>query len=245
MKRPRRKRDVTELGSVQRKAACSTREVLATAWIGPVAAKRIDQKWSWHYRFLLKLRDQLVKERREHLGRVKEPLERHSLNMADSASDEFDHNLALSEVSAEQSALYEVDEAIRRIMDGTYGTCQETGKPIAVARLRAVPWTRFSKEVELRLERTGAVIPSHLGALSSVRGETQRNLEDSESEDEKQPPAPDDESLRQVSLPPELPRRAREAAPRKSKFSREEKTYEKNLLRRSDDVWRRGVAKGL
>ena len=60
---------------------------------------------------------------------------------------------ALSLISSEQNALYEIDHAIRRIRDGTYGFCEATGKPIDSARLEAVPWTRFAREVEEQLER--------------------------------------------------------------------------------------------
>jgi RNA polymerase-binding transcription factor DksA len=131
--------------------------------------KPIDPKWAWHYDVLLKLRDRLLKDKGDQLGQVAEPLEPHSMSMADSATDEFDHDLALALLSAEQDALNEVDEAIRRIVDGTYGVCLETGKPIPRARLRALPWTRFSKEVEARLEATGIANHAHIGNVGSVR----------------------------------------------------------------------------
>jgi DnaK suppressor protein len=60
---------------------------------------------------------------------------------------------ALSLISSEQNALYEIDQALRRIRDGTYGICEATGKPIPEDRLNAVPWTRFTLEVEEQLER--------------------------------------------------------------------------------------------
>lgn len=131
---------------------------------------RIGSKWVWHYGVLLRLRDRLLHERRDHLGQAAEPLEPHSMSLADSATDEFDHDLALSRLSAEQDALYEVEDALRRIVDGTYGRCVETGKPISPARLRAIPWTRFSKEAEARLEEKGAVNHCRLGRLGSAHG---------------------------------------------------------------------------
>ena len=64
------------------------------------------------------LRDRLIEERSEALSEAAEPVERHSLHQADSATNEFDHELALSQLSAEQDALYEVEAAMRRILDG-------------------------------------------------------------------------------------------------------------------------------
>jgi RNA polymerase-binding transcription factor DksA len=164
--------------------------------------KNINPKWAWHYQVLLALRDRLLEERGERRAEAAQPLEPHSMDIADSATDECDHNLALAELSAEQDALYEVDEALKRILNGTYGLCEETGKPIPAARLRAIPWTRFGKEVEVRLENKGLISKPHLGTLASVRGELTGDLEESESEEEKQAPVPEDQSLRQVLSPP-------------------------------------------
>ena len=91
------------------------------------------------------------------------------MSAADSATDEFDHDLALSELSASQNALFEIDEALKRILNGTYGVCEETGVAIPEMRLRAIPWTRFSKESETRLEKQGVVKTPSLGVLHSLR----------------------------------------------------------------------------
>jgi RNA polymerase-binding transcription factor DksA len=53
--------------------------------------------------------------------------------------------------SFEQEALYEIDAALKRIEDGTYGICELTGKPIPWERLEAIPWTRFSLEAQNQL----------------------------------------------------------------------------------------------
>jgi len=138
---------------------------------------RINPKWAWHYRILGSLRERLLQARRERLVEVAQPLEPHSLNQADSATDEFDHNLALAALSSEHDALHEIDAAFGRIHDGSYGVCEETGQAIPCARLKAVPWTRFARAVEERLERAGEIRPPHLGALSSVRGTPTVGLE--------------------------------------------------------------------
>jgi RNA polymerase-binding transcription factor DksA len=91
------------------------------------------------------------------------------MDIADSATDEFDRDMALRELSAEQATLFEINAALKRILNGTYGVCEETGQPIPAARLRAIPWTRFSKEVEVRLETKGVVGRARLGEVGSVR----------------------------------------------------------------------------
>ena len=72
---------------------------------------------------------------------------------ADAGTDTFDRDFALSLVSSEQEALTEIDAAIKRIHDGTYGICEATQKPIAKDRLLAVPFTRYSAEAQKDIER--------------------------------------------------------------------------------------------
>lgn len=134
------------------------------------ANPRVPPHWAWHYQRLQDLRDRLLKDRGEQIAEAAEPLEPHSMDIADSATDEFDHDLALGILSREQDALLEVDAAIQRILNRTYGICEETGKPIPLARLRAVPWTRYVKEVTERLEGESLEGQAHLGAVSSLQG---------------------------------------------------------------------------
>ena len=69
-----------------------------------------------------------------------------SLNSSDAGTETFDRDVALSMVANEQDALNEIEDAIDRIFDGSFGICQETKKPIKKNRLKAVPFTRFSLE---------------------------------------------------------------------------------------------------
>lgn len=126
--------------------------------------------WYWHYQRLQALRERLLADRDIHIAEASEPLEPHSMDMADSATDEFDHDMALGMLSHEEDALREVDAAIVRIIGGTYGICEVTGKAIPEARLRAVPWTPYTKEVEERLEQECLVRVPHLGPAVSVQG---------------------------------------------------------------------------
>jgi RNA polymerase-binding transcription factor DksA len=140
----------------------------------------IPARWAWHYEALSFLREELIRERKARLSEVAQPIEPHSMNLADSATDEFDHEIALSRLSIDQDALYEVEAAMKRILDGTYGVCEQTGEPIPAARLKALPWTRFRKEVATRLERTGVIAGARLGALRSLREEVSLALMEAE-----------------------------------------------------------------
>jgi len=75
------------------------------------------------------------------------------MHQADAGSDAYDRDFALSLLSQEQDALYEIDEALKRIELGTYGKCEMSGKPIPRARLEAIPFARFTVECQSRLEK--------------------------------------------------------------------------------------------
>lgn len=133
-------------------------------------AKHIPAEWSWHYKKLLALRDSLLDDQADKIADVHEALETHSMDIADSATDEFDHNMALGILSHENDALLEVNAAIRRILDGTYGICEETGERIPEERLRAVPWARHTKKALERLEQQQSTEHVHLAPPVSLQG---------------------------------------------------------------------------
>ena len=95
-----------------------------------------------------------------------ESLERQSMNQTNAATGESDDDRALSELSAKDARSFKVDQALQRII---CGICELTGRRIAAARLRAVPWTRLSATSETELERNGAMRRPGLGLLWSVR----------------------------------------------------------------------------
>lgn len=137
---------------------------------------RIPLRWRWHYRVLQKLRDQLLDEKAVELAGAAEPIGRHSLDQADSASDEFDRALAVSLLSGEEDALQEVDAAIQRILNGTYGICEMTEDRIPAKRLRAVPWTRLTREAQDAFERVGLSRSIHLARPESIQGPVPASL---------------------------------------------------------------------
>jgi DnaK suppressor protein len=146
--------------------AARSEEVLAQ-----IEEKSIDRKWRGHYEKLIDLRAELLKRKSELAKDVREQQPAFSLHLAAAGTDHYDRDLALSIISSEQDAIYEVEEALRRIRDGNYGICQSTGEPIEAGRLNAIPWTRFCASVEKQLEADGAVGRTRLGRLAGERND--------------------------------------------------------------------------
>lgn len=149
--------------------------------------KQVRPEWAKYYAMLLDLRDRL---RRQMEGLAKESAEEmagYSLHMADSGTDNFDRDFALSLLSADQDAMYEVEEALKRIEKGTYGKCELTGKPIPKSRLDAIPWTRFTVEAQAQLEKDGALRQRRLGALGSVDSAGAAEVEEDDEVEERTP----------------------------------------------------------
>ena len=124
-------------------------------------ANSIPRKWKKYYKLLVELRkhiqdeldlhtaDTLMHSSREDAG----DLSNYSNHQADAGTDNFDRDFALSVVSSEQDALYEIEDAIRRMQDGSYGVCEQTGDPIKAERLEAVPFARFSLQGQKEFEK--------------------------------------------------------------------------------------------
>jgi RNA polymerase-binding transcription factor DksA len=108
----------------------------------------------------------------------------YSLHMADSGTDNFDRDFALSLLSSDQDAIYEIEEALKRIEKSTYGVCELTGKAIPRARLEAIPWTRFTVKAQAQLERDGALRQRRIGQLGSVDSVGAAEVEGEEEEPE-------------------------------------------------------------
>ena len=100
--------------------------------------------------------------------------------MADAGTDAYDRDFALGMLSTEADALNEIDHAIDRIRNGTYGICELTGKRIENERLDAIPWTRFSITAEKQLEREGQVKRAGLGPRETVRKTAPQAAEEDE-----------------------------------------------------------------
>jgi RNA polymerase-binding transcription factor DksA len=130
--------------------------------------KKIKPEWQKFCQHLLELREQLTKQMNGLAEESAQELAGYSLHMADSGTDNFDRDFALSLLSSDQDAVYEIEEALKRIEKKTYGVCELTGKTIPKARLEAIPWTRFTVEAQAQLEREGALKSRRLGTLGTI-----------------------------------------------------------------------------
>jgi RNA polymerase-binding transcription factor DksA len=104
------------------------------------------------------------------------------MHQADAGSDAYDKDFALSLLSQEQDALYEIEEALKRIENGTYGVCEMSGKPIPAARLEALPFARLTVECQAEFERTKKFQRSRI-PVTSLFGLTDSDDEDGEADE--------------------------------------------------------------
>lgn len=126
-----------------------------------ISEKDIPTKWKKYYKLLLELRTHVKEELALHTSETLKQsskdnsgdLSGYGSHQADAGTETFDRDFALGILSNEQDALNEIEEAIYRIKDGTYGVCEETGKPINKERLTVVPFTRFSLEGQKAFEK--------------------------------------------------------------------------------------------
>ena len=112
------------------------------------------------------------------------------MHQADAGSDAYDRDFSLSLLSQEQDALYEIDQALKRIELGTYGICEMSGKPISHARLEAIPFARFTVECQSQLEKQNKAsrvrqsVTSLFGLTEEEGGEAEE--EEAKPEDNKE-----------------------------------------------------------
>src|ERR1041385_7139754 len=99
---------------------------------------KIKPQWQKFYNHLLELREQLMRQMNGLAKESAEEMAGYSLHMADSGTDNFDRDFALSLLSSDQDAIYEIEEALKRIEKNTYGICELTGKAIPKSRLEAI-----------------------------------------------------------------------------------------------------------
>jgi len=113
---------------------------------------------------LAHFRDLLLAKRRELVGDMSS-MEREALrsattnlsnlplHMADQGTDNYEQEFTLGLVEKDRQLLREINRALGKIIDGTYGLCEGTGKPINKARLEFQPWAKYSIEYARQLEK--------------------------------------------------------------------------------------------
>jgi RNA polymerase-binding transcription factor DksA len=171
----------------------SARSATSAAILGTASGKskggngavKIKSEWAKYYENLLELREQLLKQMSGLAKESAQEMAGYSLHMADSGTDNFDRDFALSLLSADQDSIYEIEEALKRIEKDTYGVCELTGKPIPKARLEVIPWTRFTVQAQAQLEKEGALRQRRLGALGTVDSVGVNEVEEEEEPEDK------------------------------------------------------------
>ena len=75
------------------------------------------------------------------------------IHMADVGSDVYEQDLMLGMAASERERIRDIDEALRRIIEGTYGVCALTRKVISKKRLNAKPWAKYTIDAARQIER--------------------------------------------------------------------------------------------
>jgi RNA polymerase-binding transcription factor DksA len=117
--------------------------------------REVPAKFRKYFDMLTSLREKIqskINKRSQAAGKIADEEPELAVPAQTEDDDTFDHDFALSLVANEQDALAEVDAAIERIYDGSYGICEITGKEISRERLNAVPFARYSVEGQAQFE---------------------------------------------------------------------------------------------
>jgi len=112
-------------------------------------------------------------------------------HQADAGSDAYEKDFALSLLSQEQDALYEIEEALKRIEVGAYGVCEMSNKFIPHARLEAIPFARFTVECQQQLEKENRgrrrwdTSPQFMDSAEAFADEEEESSDDDDKKKEK------------------------------------------------------------
>ncbi len=102
---------------------------------------------------LLNWRGELLRESTDTLSTMQAEGGMQEPDLADRATAETDMGLELRTRDRERKLISKIDSALRRVEDGSYGFCEDTGEPIGVARLEARPVATLSVEAQEKHER--------------------------------------------------------------------------------------------
>lgn len=117
------------------------------------------------------------------------------MHMGDAGSDAYDRDFALSLLSKEQDALNEIQDALKRIDQRSYGYCEMSGKRIQEERLEALPFTRFTREAQEQIERNQfAGGPRRVAPRSVFKLDDESEAEEDEEGEDEAPAPPANES---------------------------------------------------
>ncbi|HSI36010.1 MAG: TraR/DksA C4-type zinc finger protein [Phycisphaerae bacterium] len=132
-------------------------QVMATVKPGKNGAGLTPKQLEFFRDLLLAKRRELVGDmysmEREALQRSGENLSNLPMHMADQGTDNYEQEFTLGLMEKDRQLLREINSALAKIVDGRYGLCEGTGKPISTARLEVQPWAKFSIEHARKLEQ--------------------------------------------------------------------------------------------
>jgi DnaK suppressor protein len=157
-----------------------------------------------------KYRQLLLEKRREILGSV-ECIEQNifqsggelssmPVHLADIGSDNFEQEFSLGLMAEEKKILVEIDHALARIEDGSYGICEGLGIAIEQPRLEAIPWTRYGLEYAKKVEKSRGISNSYQRPLDIDREDESDHNDDQDDSDDAETGAPEVEG-EMVELP--------------------------------------------
>ena len=110
-----------------------------------------DRQQDYFRHKLMQWRDDILKEAKDTLQHLQDDNQNHS-DIADRASSEIDHTIELRTRDRQRKLISKIDAALRRLEQGTYGYCEETGEAISLDRLEARPIATLSIEAQERHE---------------------------------------------------------------------------------------------
>jgi RNA polymerase-binding transcription factor DksA len=150
--------------------------------LGSDRTPKVPRKWAAHFRRLTDERDRLLARNSSSPAPSAVKMD----DLGDAATEETQRTLAFVAAGATQATVFEVLAAIRRIERGTYGVCEVTGEPIEEARLKAIPWARFSLRGQQEVEAGGSGRRPGIPPLQSVLGAELTSKAESEEPEREQ-----------------------------------------------------------
>ena len=116
--------------------------------------KFMNAKMKEYFRQILtNWKDGLLKESSQTLNNLQNDENSTKPDLTDRASDEIDRTFELRTRDRERKLINKIEAALKRIEDGTYGYCEETGEPISLKRLQARPVATLSLEAQENHEK--------------------------------------------------------------------------------------------
>lgn len=180
-------------------------KVIAKPIVKPISKLAVPEKMSLSKDFITRQRARLL-DLRDHILDQMQGVAQDNLrsrpegseasafgeHQADAGSDAYEKDFALSLLSQEQDALYEIEEALKRIEGGTYGVCEMSGKAIPAARLEAVPFARCTVECQQQIERDNRgrrrweTTPQFMDTTESFSEDEDESIEEDDRKKEKE-----------------------------------------------------------